>query len=145
MHHKFVEFIPERLDSDTLYISLDYGTAVHLCACGCGNEIVTPISPADWSIMYDGMVVSLSPSIGNWSYPCRSHYYLWKGRVEWAQSWSEDQIKAGRKRDMEDRQRMFRRGSPITAPIASQPEKADGTASPSGFRKMIARIQRLLT
>ncbi|MFC4855982.1 DUF6527 family protein [Actinophytocola glycyrrhizae] len=24
---------------------------------------------------FNGETVSLSPSIGNWSFPCRSHYY----------------------------------------------------------------------
>ncbi|WP_417924835.1 DUF6527 family protein [Collimonas pratensis] len=27
----------------------------------------------DWSLTYDGKTVSLDPSIGNWSLPCRAH------------------------------------------------------------------------
>ncbi len=31
----------------TLYISIPYVTAAHKCPCGCGEEIVTPLSPTD--------------------------------------------------------------------------------------------------
>ena len=53
-------------------MSIPYATAVHLCACGCGNKVVTPFSPAEWQLTYDGDTVSLSPSIGNWQFPCKS-------------------------------------------------------------------------
>ena len=29
-----------------------------------GNKVVTPISPADWQLFYDGDTVSVTPSIG---------------------------------------------------------------------------------
>lgn len=32
----FVEFIPSELAPGVLYISMDYATCSHLCACGCG-------------------------------------------------------------------------------------------------------------
>ena len=53
-----------------LYVSMEYATATHLCACGCGLTVVTPISPTDWQISYNGRTVSLYPSIGNRSFPC---------------------------------------------------------------------------
>ncbi len=42
----FVEFIPELKDMEEnkLYISLEYYTASHMCLCGCGNLVVTPIN-----------------------------------------------------------------------------------------------------
>ena len=49
-----VEEIPRQLKAGKLYISMDYGTVMHLCCCGCGNEVVTPLHPARWSITYDG-------------------------------------------------------------------------------------------
>lgn len=94
-----VEFIPEQLDEGVLYVSRRYATAVHKCCCGCGQEVVTPLSPRDWRLMPGNGGVRLSPSIGNWSYPCRSHYWIWDGRVVWAEQWSPERIEAGRARE----------------------------------------------
>lgn len=99
MRHEFVGSIPDRLDEGVLYISLEYATALHNCACGCGHEIVTPLSPTDWSMVFDGETVSLAPSIGNWSYPCRSHYWIERGRIEWAGDMSDEDIARGRSWD----------------------------------------------
>lgn len=97
--HEFVRAIPHGLEPDTLYVSMEYATAVHLCACGCRQEVVTPLSPVGWSLHFDGISVSLDPSIGNWSYPCRSHYVIRRDGVVWAPRWSSEQIQAGRDRD----------------------------------------------
>lgn len=83
IQHKFVEFIPEKLEPGQLYISFEYNTANHLCACGCGNEVVTIIGPADSSITYNGHGVSISTSIGNSNFPCKSHYWISDNRVVW--------------------------------------------------------------
>jgi len=83
LEHRFVEFLPDKLDPGILYVSMQYATASHKCCCGCGRDVVTPISPTDWQLMFDGRSVSLKPSIGNWSYPCRSHYWIKGNRVVW--------------------------------------------------------------
>jgi len=92
--HKFVEFIPNELEERVLYVSLVYGTASHRCCCGCGIKVVTPLTPTDWKLIFDGETVSLYPSIGNWSFPCRSHYWIRNNGVEWADDWSERRIDA---------------------------------------------------
>jgi Family of unknown function (DUF6527) len=97
--HEFVELVPERLEEGKLYISIPYETAVHLCACGCGIKVVTPISPPEWQLIWDGDTVSLRPSIGNWQFPCRSHYFITRSRVVWAGALSGDKIAAGRRSD----------------------------------------------
>ena len=66
---EFVEFIPAGLTEGKLYVSMLYATTVHLCACGCGNKVVLPLSPAEWQLYFDGESVSLTPSVGNWEYP----------------------------------------------------------------------------
>jgi hypothetical protein len=79
---EFVEFIPENLKEGVLYISLEFETAVHLCACGCKKETVTPFSrPDDWKLTVEERNVSLHPSIGNWQFPCRSHYWIKNNQV----------------------------------------------------------------
>lgn len=94
--HKFVEYIPENLDERTLYVSIPYATVVHKCCCGCGREVVTPLSPAAWSLSFNGESISLDPSIGNWALPCQSHYWIRSSRAEWASRWSAERIAGGR-------------------------------------------------
>lgn len=98
---KFVEFIPEMVEEGVLYISVPYATATHKCACGCGEIVVTPIKPTDWRLTWDGETVSLYPSIGNWSLPCQSHYWIEENKVRWARKWSNSEIEAGRAEDRE--------------------------------------------
>jgi len=92
LRHEFVDYIPNQLDESILYVSTRFGTVVHRCACGCGEEVVTPLGPAEWRLTYDGRTISLEPSIGNWSFPCRSHYWIDEGSVRWARSFSEDEV-----------------------------------------------------
>jgi len=97
--HQFVEYIPDVLEDGTLYVSIAFATAVHRCFCGCGSEVVTPLSPTDWELAFDGKTVSLHPSVGSWSLKCRSHYWVRRNRVEWAPQWSQEQIETERARD----------------------------------------------
>lgn len=92
----FVDSIPSHLDNDTLYISMSYATAIHKCCCGCGQEVVTPFSPTDWELIYDGVSVSLFPSIGNWSFRCQSHYWIENNNVKWTKQWHPPYVQAGR-------------------------------------------------
>jgi len=107
MRFEFVEFIPEQLEGGVVYVSTEYATVVHLCCCGCGNEVVTPLSPADWKLTFDGVSISLDPSIGNWSFDCQSHYWIRRNKVCWANQWSEDQITQGRRYDAQRKSRYY--------------------------------------
>lgn len=99
----FVEFIPEKLDEGVLYISRRYRTASHLCCCGCGLEVVTPLNPVKWQLTeyLDGSV-SLYPSVGNWGFPCKSHYFVARNQIRWANAMSAEQIAAVRAKDKRD-------------------------------------------
>lgn len=99
----FVESIPDRIDEGVLYISERYKTAIHKCCCGCGEDVVTPLSPADWAVRRSGNSVTLHPSIGNWSFSCRSHYWIRANRVIAAAAMSERQILAVKRRDGADK------------------------------------------
>ena len=105
--HEFVELMPGRLQDGVLYVSMEYATAIHRCACGCGEKVVTPISPTDWSLLFDGDTISLSPSIGNWNFACRSHYWIERGCVRWAADMSQQAIEHGRARDRQSKARYF--------------------------------------
>ncbi|KOP59346.1 hypothetical protein OX90_11910 [Pseudomonas coronafaciens pv. porri] len=99
LEHRFVRNVPRELESGILYISMDYATAVHSCCCGCGERVVTPFTPTDWRMTFDGESVSLHPSVGNWNQKCQSHYVVQRGRVLEAAPWSQSKIEAERLRD----------------------------------------------
>jgi len=81
---QYVEFMPERLEPGILYVAETYGAAAHLCACGCGAKIRTPLGPTDWTLTEKSGVPSLSPSVGNWQQACQSHYFIRDGKIVWA-------------------------------------------------------------
>lgn len=87
---QFVEYMPKDIKQGILYISMKYSIAIHLCACGCGEKVATPLSPSDWQLKYDGETVSLSPSIGNWDFPCQSHYWIRNNKVINAEIWDKN-------------------------------------------------------
>lgn len=99
IQHKFVEYIPRNLEDGILYISIEYHTASHLCACGCGNLVVTPITPTDWKLTFDGRTVTLYPSIGNWNFPCKSHYWIKNNKIIIARKWEDWEINFNRNND----------------------------------------------
>lgn len=102
---QFVELMPDQLEDGVLYISEKYGTAIHKCCCGCGQKVVTPLSPAKWQLRRSGEAVTLYPSIGNWNFSCQSHYWIRRNRVEWAGLMTEQQIRRVQERDKRDSQR----------------------------------------
>ena len=107
LRHKFVEFVPEEIIDGVLYISVEYCTATHKCVCGCGNEVVTPLSPTDWRLTFDGETVSLHPSIGNWNFECQSHYWVTGNRIKHAGRWTRKEVERGRQIDSELKREHF--------------------------------------
>lgn len=107
LQYKFVEFMPEALEEGILYVSIPYSTAIHKCVCGCGNEVVTPLSPTDWELTFDGKSVSLYPSIGNWNFKCRSHYWIVKNKIRYSRLWDKEEIEKGRKKDIDRKKHYF--------------------------------------
>lgn len=120
---EFVEEIPRELAQGRLYVSITYATAVHLCCCGCGHEVVTPLHPTRWALTWDGQTASLHPSVGSHGLPCRSHYVIERNRVHWAARWSKAQIEACRAREKLDAAAHFSR---------DQKERTDQLGDDSG-------------
>jgi hypothetical protein len=94
---RLVEFMPKQLEPGLLYVSEQYGAAAHLCACGCGSKIRTPLGPTEWELEKTSAGPTLMPSIGNWQLACQSHYWIERGEVIWARKWTPDEIAAGRR------------------------------------------------
>lgn len=107
LQYKFVEFIPEKVEEGILYVSIEYCTAIHKCVCGCGNEVVTPLSPTDWRLTFNGKSITLYPSIGNWNFECQSHYWIRNNNVEFAGHWTEKEIRLDRENDLERKTEYF--------------------------------------
>ncbi len=67
-----------------MYVSREYKTAIHLCACGCGNEVVTPFgSVHGWEFRKNGTKVTLHPSILNTNCPNKAHYFIQNNEILW--------------------------------------------------------------
>ncbi len=118
---RMVDALPELLQDGVLYVTREQDLAAHLCACGCAQEVITPLSPTDWDLTLHKDGPSLRPSIGNWSFACRSHYFIQRGRVAWAGAMSDGAIRRGRDLDRARKDRYYEdqaASPPVQAPVA---------------------------
>lgn len=138
---QFVTFIPESIEHGKLYVSMEYATATHLCCCGCGNRVVTPLSPNDWKLNFDGRSISLYPSIGNWSFPCQSHYVIEANEVRWAGRMTKSEIALVREKDRLTKVRYFKnpaddaKAQPPSPNQLSETARENTNALISGLRR----------
>lgn len=84
---EYCDNIPNRelMKDGVLYIKKGE-TAIHLCACGCGSEVVTKLLPPDnWTLNDNNGLVTLRPSIGNFKgeKPYHAHYYITENKIVW--------------------------------------------------------------
>ena len=104
-----VAFMPGELEPGILYVAKEFGAAAHLCACGCGAVIRTPLDETEWSLYETDEGPSLEPSIGNWQEQCQSHYWITGGKVIWAPKWNSEEIEIGRRREQQRRSEHYQR------------------------------------
>lgn len=142
LKYEFVEFIPDGLKDGTIYVSMAFATAVHKCCCGCRNEVITPISPTDWKIIFDGESISLYPSIGNWSFACRSHYWIRRNKVVWARRWFRQEVEAGRIHDRLAMERYFE--GPQTSTGRERKGNGGGSGKGKSEGSLWWRLKKLL-
>ena len=95
----FVDEMPEILEDGILYVSYECCVALHKCACGCGEEVSTPLVRTEYRLTMEGNAASIWPSIGNHDFACKSHYVIRRGKVLWAREMTRAAIEAGRERD----------------------------------------------
>jgi hypothetical protein len=102
-----VKFLPRELAPGILYVSEEFAVAGHLCACGCGNKVITPLGSAEWTLTERNGRPTLHPSVGNWQLPCRSHYVIAEGMIHWGNQWSDAQVVEGRRAEEQLRQTYY--------------------------------------
>lgn len=117
---EYVKHVPEALSEGVLYISEEFETAGHLCCCGCGEEVFTPLNKAQWTLLRNRRTgtISLCPSVGNWKYACRSHYWITNNVVIDAGDMSQKAIDAVIKSDKRDRHALVKESNQETAQAA---------------------------
>lgn len=80
----FVVTIPIHLEAGKLYISEKYHTTAHLCPCGCGERVVMPTNEKyGWKLTNKDGKITMRPSVGNFEFACKSHYYITDNKIEW--------------------------------------------------------------
>lgn len=131
---EYVEHLPETLEEGILYVCEEFSLTAHKCCCGCGEDVHNKLGPAKWSLIKhsDGRV-SLDPSVGNWKYACRSHYWICENEVLKAGPMSSRAIKAVQARDRQDRAKYIAR---VNAAADRADRRSAGTVSV--VRAMIA-------
>jgi hypothetical protein len=102
-----VHYMPKNPQPGILYFSKEFDIAIHLCACGCGSKIKTPIGVTEWSITETESGPTLRPSVGNWQEACQSHYLITRGEVVWAEKWTPEEIVVGRRHEQIRRDHYF--------------------------------------
>jgi hypothetical protein len=103
-----VELAPRPLIPGVLYVSQKYRVVIHLCCCGCGEKVVTPLSSAEWQLKLHEGIATMQPSIGN-ATACRSHYWIRQNRVVWVPNMTNQQIAVVQERDRASLETMYAR------------------------------------
>jgi hypothetical protein len=148
---EFVNHVPDQVEEGVLYISERFRICSHKCCCGCGEEVVTPLSPAEWRLTREGDLVSLWPSVGNWDYACRSHYVIKRNRVLQSPPMTDRQIARVQQRDATDLSRMIAatniakadqkpadsiQSSPSAEPPSAEIRTSEPVAAPGVWRSL---------
>src|ERR1700691_3316944 len=83
-----VERLPKQLTAGVIYHSEEFEVAALLCACGCGHRVMLLV-PDSHQVSSEGGMATVRPSIAVCDAPCKSHYVITAGRVEWLPAFSE--------------------------------------------------------
>ena len=128
---------PRVLEEGILYISEECELAAHKCCCGCGEDVITPLNPARWRLDRHGGCVSLYPSIGNWKFACRSHYWIRNNRVIPSYDMDDEEIAEVIELDRIDRENFF-------AQLQQAPPSSGSHASAPKPQHWLARLFKRL-
>ena len=88
-----VNRIPKELRPGVVYHNADFELGALLCACGCGHR-VDLLVPDSHQIFSSNGLATIRPSIAVCDAPCKSHYVISAGQVEWLPAFSETHAKS---------------------------------------------------
>lgn len=77
-----VERLPKQLDAGVVYHSEEFEVAALSCACGCGHRVMLLV-PDSHQVFNEHGLATIQPSISVCDAPCRSHYFITAGEVQW--------------------------------------------------------------
>src|SRR5260370_19216146 len=86
--YQVVDRLPKQLHDGVLYHSEEFDVAALSCACGCGHRVMLLV-PDSHQVSSQGGMATVRPSISVCDAPCKSHYFITFGRVEWLPAFSE--------------------------------------------------------
>jgi hypothetical protein len=86
--YQAVERIPKQLNSGVVYHTQEFEVAALLCACGCGHRVMLLV-PDSHQVSSDDGLATVRPSIAVCDAPCKSHYIITAGQVEWLPAFSD--------------------------------------------------------
>ncbi len=86
--YQAVERIPKQPSAGVVYHSKEFEVAALLCACGCGHRVMLLVPDSHQGTSEGGMA-TVRPSIAVCDAPCKSHYFITVGRVEWLPAFSD--------------------------------------------------------
>ena len=89
-YYQAVKRIPKLLSDGVVYHNEEFQLAALLCACGCGHRI-TLLVPDSHKISSKRGLVTIRPSIAVCDGPCKSHYFVTAGKVEWLPAFTRAQ------------------------------------------------------
>ncbi|WP_230951925.1 DUF6527 family protein [Burkholderia cepacia] len=85
------------------------------------HEVVTPLTPTDWTLTFNGEAISLWPSVGSWNLPCQSHYEIRQNKVIDGGPWDNAKNDSEQRRDRTAKQKFY----------AQPSQRTDSSHSPS--------------
>jgi hypothetical protein len=88
-----VERIPKELRPGIVYHTKEFELGAMLCACGCGHRVDLLVPDSHQIYSEDGLA-TIRPSVAVCDAPCKSHYFISAGRVQWLRPFSEAHAKA---------------------------------------------------
>lgn len=88
--YQLVDRIPTQMREGVVYHTLEFELAGLLCACRCGHRI-TLLVPDSHQVWDEGGCATIRPSVGVFDAPCKSHYVISAGDVQWLPAFTEAQ------------------------------------------------------
>lgn len=85
--YQVVDRIPKQLSEGVVYHSPEFEVAALLCACGCGHRVMLLV-PDSHQVSSERGMATVTPSIAVCDAPCKAHYFIIAGEVQWMPAFS---------------------------------------------------------